>query len=50
MVALLNKEYKMALDVLSGEALAPVQSEQAFVVKDLVNKDVVLPVLNVNAY
>ena len=40
----------MALEVLSGEALAPVQSQQAFVVSDVIHKDIILPVVNVNAY
>ncbi len=39
MIDLLNKEYKMALNVLSGEALGT--EEKAFEVRDLVRKDLI---------
>merc|ERR1712226_1662600 len=39
-VELLNKEYDMAMNILSGEALGPIQSQLQFKIQDLVRSDV----------
>ena len=40
MVKLMNKEYDLAMEILSGAALGPVQSQQMYKVHDLVRQDV----------
>ena len=50
MIDVLNKEYDMAISILSGASLAPNNSQQSFTVKDIVNNDVVVPIVNVSGY